>query len=72
MPTITLKDHSKLLSDALNFELISALKAAETSKKNQDMENFLMAQSYVMGLQKAVQLINSIVTSAGHNVEVTE
>lgn len=70
MPTITLREHTKLISDSISFEIKAGIKAAEMSKKTQDMENFLMAQSYVMGLQKAVELINTILEAADNNVIV--
>lgn len=70
MSRILLSELTEMLTQAIGFEIKAAIKAAVKAKENQDMENFLMSQSYVLGLQKAVDMINTVLASADLNLSV--
>jgi hypothetical protein len=60
MAFIKLHELTNILSNAINHEVQAAIGVAAKAKGDGDMENFLMAQSYVLGLQKAVTILNTV------------
>lgn len=55
-----ISDLTKCFNQLLEIELHAVLQTAKEAKKSEDDDTVLMAQSYVMGLQRASQIFNIV------------
>ncbi len=60
MPAPKISELTTCFNQLLEIELQAVLQTAKEAKKTEDDDTLLMAQSYVMGLQRAAQIFNIV------------
>ncbi len=60
MPAPKISELTNCFNQLLEIELQAVLSTAKQAKKDKEDDTLLMAQSYVMGLQRAAQIFNIV------------